>query len=128
MVICYAGYPVTGHASLIGISPETIGLPVDPILISGNVATRKKYFIKWTGIRSGQILSIPMLNNALQELRDTDLFKNIRFQTERHENGELTLHILLEEKSYWLLLPRISRNGDGDVKAGKLYGGTSLAF
>lgn len=111
-------YTGLAHASLAGISADSIGLPIDQIRISGNIKTQEKYIIKWTGISDRQILSIPLLNNALQELRDTDLFKEINFQTERHENGELTLHILLEEKRYWLLLPRISRNGDGDVKTG----------
>ncbi len=118
MAICYAAYPGTGHASLIGVSSDAIGLPVDQILISGNEITQERFILKWAGIRSGQVLTIPLLNKAEQELRDTGLFRNIHFQTERHENGELTLRILLEEKNYWLLLPRLSRNGDGDVKAG----------
>ncbi len=59
-----------------------------------------------------------MLTRARQELRDTDLFKSVSFQTGRQENGDLVLHILLEERKYWLLLPRISRNSEGDVKTG----------
>jgi hypothetical protein len=39
-------------------------------------------------------------------------------QAEHYENGELVLHIIAEERYYWLLLPRASRNADGDVKVG----------
>jgi len=66
----------------------------------------------------GQKLTLPALNNALQELRDTDLFRNIQIQAERFVNGELSLHIIVEEKRYWLLLPRLSRNSEGDIKTG----------
>ncbi len=106
------------HASFSGVSPDSFGQPVDQILISGNRKTQRKYIVKWTGIREGQKLTLPLLKQARQELRDTGLFREIRFQTERHEDGELTLHIFLRERKYWLLLPRLSRNGDGDVKAG----------
>lgn len=105
-------------ATLAGVSPDAIGQAVDQIRISGNDKTQQKFIDQWIGIRPGQVLSLPSLNRALQELRDTGLFRQISFQTERLENGELILHLLLEERKFWLLLPRINRNADGDVKAG----------
>jgi len=101
-----------------GISANTIGKPIDQFRISGNVKTQRKHLLKWSELRIGQKLTIPALKNAQQELRDTDLFKTIRFQTETIENGELTLHIIVEERRSWLLLPRLSRNSDGDIKTG----------
>ena len=98
MVTCCLLYTGYSHASLIGVGPDAIGLTVDKIHVSGNEITQERFILKWAGIQSGQILTIPMLNNALQELRDTGLFKDIQFQTERDEIGELTLRILLEEK------------------------------
>ncbi len=103
---------------MIGISADAIGRPIDQFRISGNVKTQRKYILQWSELNVGQILTIPVLKNALQELRDIDLFKTIRFQAESLENGELTLHIIVEEKRYWLLLPRLSRNSDGDIKTG----------
>ena len=103
---------------MVGISADSIGRPIDQFRISGNVKTQRKYILQRSELNLGQTLTIPVLNNALQELRDTDLFKTIRFQTESLENGELTLHILVEEKRYWLLLPRLSRNSDGDIRSG----------
>lgn len=98
--------------------PDAVGLSIDKILVSGNEITRQRFVLKWAGIQREHIPTLPMLNNALLELRDTGLFKDIQFQTKRDENGELTLCILLEVKHYWPLLPRLSRNGDGDVKKG----------
>jgi outer membrane protein assembly factor BamA len=106
------------QASMIGVSAKAIGKPIDQFRVSGNERTQRKYLLHWAELREGQILTIDLLNNALQELRDTDLFKTIRFQTESLENGELTLHIIVEERRSWLLLPRLSRNSDGDIKTG----------
>ena len=116
--LCCFSPPLHADASLAEISPDSIGLPIDQIRISGNEKTQEKYILKWIGIRRGQLINISELNTAYQELLDTGLFKHINFQTERLENGELSLHIRLEEKNYWLLLPRINRNTEGDVKAG----------
>ena len=105
-------------ASLAGISPLAIGQPVDAISVSGNERSQEKYVLEWSGLAVGQILTTELLNQAQQDLRDTGLFKQISFQSERQEDGTLVLHIILEEKYSWLLLPRLSRNGDGDIKAG----------
>lgn len=105
-------------AQMVGISAEVIGQPIDQILISGNEDTQAKWILKWAGIQPGQILNIPLLKHARQELRDTDLFRTVKFQAERYEDGKLILHILLEERRSWLLVPRLNRNADGDVKFG----------
>ena len=106
------------QASLAGVNANAIGLPIDQFRVSGNVKTQEKYLLQWSGLRIGQILTLDALNYALQELRDRDLFKTIQFQTERFENGELTLHIIVEERRSWLLLPRVDRNSEGDIKTG----------
>ncbi len=110
--------PAWGQDSMAGISADVIGEPIDQFRVSGNVKTQEKYLLRWADLYVGKILTIKNLEYSLQELRDTDLFKTIQFQAERHENGEITLHIIVEERRSWLLLPRLSRNGDGDIKAG----------
>ena len=116
--LCCASIPGLAEASLAGISADVIGLPIDQFLVSGNAKTQEKFLLQWSELSIGQKLTLPALNNALQELRDTDLFRTIQFQAERHESGELTLHIIVEERRYWLLLPRVSRNTAGDIKSG----------
>ena len=106
------------QAQMAGISPEVIGLPVSQILVTGNNKTQKRWVLEWADIRPGDILTLPKLKRARQELLDTDLFRSVNLQAERYENGELALRIIIEERRYWLLLPRLSRNVDGDVKLG----------
>jgi len=110
--------PGPAQASLAGVSVDVIGLPIDQFRVTGNIRTQEKHLLKWSELHIGQKLTLPVLNKALQELRDTDLFRTIQLQTERYENGELILHIIVEEKRYWLLLPRVSRSSAGDIKSG----------
>jgi outer membrane protein assembly factor BamA len=107
------------QASLIGVGADAIGETIAEIRVSGNDRTRKDYILLESELEVGQIISIQRLNFALQELRDTDLFTDIHMQTERLENGEILLHIIVvERRFFWLLLPRASRNSSGDIKAG----------
>ena len=116
--LCCVFIPGFAQASLDGISADAIGLPIDRFRVTGNIKTQEKYILKWSELSIGQTLTLPALDKALQELRDTDLFRSIQLQTERYENGELILHIIVEERRYWLLLPRASRNSEGDIKSG----------
>lgn len=116
--LLFGANPAWGQVSMVGISADVIGQPIDQFRVSGNEKTQAKYLLRWADLYVGKILTIENLEYAQQELRDTDLFKIIQFQVERHENGEITLHIIVEERRSWLLLPRLSRNGDGDIKAG----------
>ena len=115
---CALLMPGAALASLAGISASVIGERIDHFRFSGNLKTQARYILQTSGLQVGQTITISRLEKALQELRDTDLFKDIRFQAERLENGEVTLHIIVEERHYWLLLPRLSRNSDGDIKYG----------
>ena len=110
--------PAWAQDSLAGISADVLGLPIDHFRFSGNEQTRAGYMLERANLYIGKLITIENLEYALQELRDTDLFKAIQFQAERLENGEITLHILVDERRSWLLLPRASRNGDGDIKYG----------
>jgi outer membrane protein insertion porin family len=118
LCFCCALAPGQALASLAGVSADVIGEPIAQFRFSGNVKTRESFILLESKLAVGQIITIERLNYAMQQLRDTDLFKEIAFQTERLENGEITLHIIVEERFYWLLLPRLSRNSDGDIKAG----------
>jgi outer membrane protein assembly factor BamA len=106
------------RAQMAGIGAEVIGLPIAQILVTGNDKTQEKWVLEWADIHPGDILTLAKLNRARQELLDTDLFRAVHLQAERYENGELALRIIIVERHYWLLLPRLSRNADGDVKIG----------
>lgn len=118
LFVIFVLIPHRVEASPPGIDPALVGQPVDQILVSGNERTQERYILKWMAIRPGQPLTMQALTEADQALRDTDLFREIRFEAERFEDGVLTLRVILEERRFSLLLPRISRNAEGDVSAG----------
>jgi len=52
---------------MVGIGADAIGRPIDQFRVSGNVKTQRKYILQWSELNVGQILTIPVLNNALQD-------------------------------------------------------------
>ena len=62
-----------------GISADAIGKPIAHFRVSGNAKTQRRFILQWSELEVGQILTLDALNNALQELRDTDFFRTIRF-------------------------------------------------
>ncbi len=118
LVLCLVGWSVQASPELAGIEPDTLGLPIARIIISGNERTQEAFLLKWTGLGSGQVLSQASLNYALQELHDRGLFREIAFSSLRREDATVDLFLQLREKRYTLLVPRASRNNEGDIKAG----------
>lgn len=118
VILLYALCPRPLLAAELEIDRAHIGLEIAEIKIEGNEKTQEKWVLKWANIHPGQRLSLQMMENALRELRDTTLFKQIDFATAIRADGDLLLTITLQEKYYTLLLPRLSRNSDGNIKAG----------
>lgn len=108
--------PVIANANL-------SSLPLAKIEVEGNTKTQARWVLKWSEISVGDVIDQSKMDHARQNILDTGLFKEVTFRTELSQSRP-TLIIRLEEKIYTLLLPRISRNGNGDVKLGinlKLY-------
>lgn len=93
------------------------GLPLAQIIVEGNTKTQTRFVLKWANISVGDFVGQSKLDQARQNILDTGLFKQVTLRTELRQSKP-TLIIELEEKIYTLLLPRVSRNGDGDVKLG----------
>ena len=87
------------------------------IIVEGNTKTKTRFVLKWAKIFEGDSISQLKLDQTRQNILDTELFKEVTLQTEMRQS-KLTLIIQLKEKYYTLLLPRLSRNGDGDIKLG----------
>ncbi len=118
LILLNAVYPLPLLAADKEIDSTHFGLVISQIEIVGNEKTQRKWVLKWADIQPGQTLDRQQLERARQEILDTTLFKQVTLATELREDGSLWLTITLEEKYYTLLLPRLSRNADGDVKTG----------
>jgi len=109
---------------VVGIFQETLsakehlfGKPIAEIRIHGNLKTRSDVVIIWSELKIGQTLSQDMLDLARQNILDIALFKQVSVEAES-DDGRVIVNIYLEEKYFTILLPRLSRNADGDVKIG----------
>lgn len=87
------------------------------IIVEGNTKTKTRFVLKWAKIFEGDSISQLKLDQTRQNILDTELFKEVTLRVEMRQS-KLTLIIQLKEKYYTLLLPRLSRNGDGDIKLG----------
>jgi outer membrane protein assembly factor BamA len=92
-------------------------LPLAQIIVEGNTKTKTRFVLKWAKIFEGDSISQLKLDQTRQNILDTELFKEVTLRVEMRQS-KLTLIIQLKEKYYTLLLPRLSRNGDGDIKLG----------
>ncbi len=92
---------------------------VGNIRIVGNDVTQDKYILRWAGLSEGQQVTQTDLDEARQRIQNTGLFKRVALSSQVPlENQPTELTIELEEKIYTLVIPRLGRNGDGDVKSG----------
>ena len=87
------------------------------IIVEGSTKTKTRFVLKWAKIFEGDSISQLKLDQTRQNILDTELFKEVTLRTEMRQS-KFTLIIQLKEKYYTLLLPRLSRNGDGDIKLG----------
>lgn len=110
--------PLAAFANTIDFPTAHVNLPVSEITVSGNDKTQTRFILKWAAITPGQIIALERLKEAQQNIMDTGLFKEIHLSTNLIGEHSLQLSISVVEKYFSLILPRISRNGDGDVKTG----------
>jgi len=93
------------------------GRPVSEIEVLGNEKTQARFVIRWSRIEIGQALDQAMLDLARQRILNKELFKEVTVKAVA-SGDKARVVITLVEKRYTLLLPRLSRNSDGDIKVG----------
>lgn len=98
-------------------NPHHYDRAISEIRVYGNETTQSRFILKWANLRPGELLTREKLKLARQNILDTSLFKEVTIKTKAVED-QVRVAINLEEKRFTLLLPRLGRNSNGDVKAG----------
>ena len=98
-------------------SPHRYDLPISQVRVFGNEKTQTRFILKWANLKPGDILTQDRLKKARQNIRDTSLFKEVDIKTV-HEDDQTAVNIHVEEKYFTLILPRLGRNSNGDIKSG----------
>ena len=88
------------------------------ISFEGNEVTQESVLRRQMYIQEGDLVDIKKIEKSVQFLKDLELFKSVSYylaedytDTDRDEK-QVDLVILLEEKIYFLVLPRIRQDGD----------------
>lgn len=98
-------------------NPHLYDRPISQVRVFGNDKTQRRFILKWAKLQPGDMLTRDSLKQARQNLLDTSLFKQIHL-TAISEGEMIAVNIEVEEKYFTLLLPRLGRNSNGDVKSG----------
>lgn len=105
---------------------ENCASRVRTLTIKGNDVTRREALLAWSGLHQGRMVTAATLAKARQKLLDKGLYKEVEISHGDLCEPEADLTLIVEEKIYHLVYPRISRNGDGDIGLGIRYRGSNL--
>ena len=111
-IVIYSIFIATAQAN-----ESLFGRPVVEIEVLGNAKTQARFVIKWARIEIGQPLNQAMLDLTRQRILNRELFEEVTVIAVA-SGDKVKIVITLVEKRYTLILPRLSRNSDGDIKVG----------
>jgi len=103
--------------SLTFASPHHYDLPISQVKVYGNEKTQTRFILKWANLNPGELLTQERLKKARQNILDTSLFKQVEVKS-IHQGDQVAVNINVEEKYFTLILPRLGRNSNGDIKSG----------
>ncbi|MFT5114691.1 MAG: outer membrane protein assembly factor BamA [Parasphingorhabdus sp.] len=93
-------------------------LRVDAIVFKGNETTLAETLLQELTFVEGDTVTETQIDHGRQAIMDLGLFKQVKAQKVAQADGGYTVLITVSEKHYVLVLPRLSRSGDGDLSYG----------
>jgi len=91
--------------------------PIDAIVFSGNRITQPQVLLREIEQQVGTDCSIDHIVDSIQSIMDLGLFKTVYAELSLTNQG-LQLQFTVKERVYFLLLPRISRTSDAELRGG----------
>jgi len=90
---------------------------VDSIVFSGNRVTKPQVLLREIAQQVGETCSIDLIVDSIQSIMDLGLFKSAYAELALIDT-KLQLQFTVKEKLYFLLIPRISRTSDAELRGG----------
>ncbi len=90
---------------------------IDSIVFSGNKVTRRQVLLREIDQQINTPCSIDQIVDSTQGIMDLGLFKSVYAELALKDDG-LQLQFTVKEKLYFLLLPRVSRTSDAEIRGG----------
>ena len=105
-------------ASLVSAGTWAESYLIDAIEFRNNEKTKPSTLLQEYEIKPGDTLSDEQIKAARQAMMDLGLFKRVSADLEDRGGPGKVLIFTIHEKRYLLVLPRLSRSGDGDWSYG----------
>jgi len=106
-------------AALFGLSAAApVGVQaIDRIVFVGNDRTVESTLLQELEFAPGSEVDDAQIEVGRQSIMDLGLFKSVESEVSNVGDARV-LTYTVDEKHYWFVLPRLSRNGDGDIAYG----------
>ena len=95
------------------------------IEIQGNTKTQPQAILRELLFEQGAELTERSLRESEQAVKNMGLFKSVTLMPIRR-NGDLYVQLIVEEKKYNFVLPKLGRSGDGDITTGIVWRSDNL--
>jgi len=91
--------------------------PIDTIIFAGNRVTKPQVLIREVDQQIGEACSIDLIVDSTQSIMDLGLFSFVLSDLSLVDD-KLQLRFTVKEKLYFLVIPRLSRTSDAELRAG----------
>lgn len=108
----WAQETVSNEITLERTSPRIID-----IRLIGNFVTKPAILLQEMVVKQGDVIDFNKIETSRQAIMDLKLFKAVKADILPTKGGAI-LQITVEEKFYVLPIPKLNRDGDGDIKFG----------
>ena len=99
---------------------------LERIDITGNNKTRAVIILQELPFKAGDRVTDEMIEQAAQPVKDLGLFESVEVMSATSPDGGLIVDIVVKEKRYTFILPKLNRNGDGDITTGLVWRSDNL--
>ncbi len=102
------------------------GMIVNRIDISGNIKTLPATILQEILFSPGDTVTEETLKQSAQAIQDLGLFQSVEINKSINPDGSIIAKIVVIEKRYNFILPKLDRNGDGDITLGVVWRSDNL--
>jgi len=99
---------------------------VKDIQISGNKKTKESIILQEVFFGEGDGANEELILKSVQSIKDLGLFESVTHETTRDQQGNLIVRFDVKEKSFNFILPKLNRNGEGDITTGIVWRSENL--
>jgi outer membrane protein assembly factor BamA len=99
---------------------------IERIDLEGNNKTRPMTILREVPYTVGDSVDQETLDTTAQAVKNLGLFETVEVTTTENSDGSVVTLIKVKEKRYNFILPKLNRNGDGDITTGLVWRSDNL--